>query len=88
MSSIQKDGKSQSVFDSPDFCNGFINFASSEQYEKYMEPFLNELIEAHRTKLESVEDFKDWQSRLKAIRFVQEMPEVLKARKAEAAEGQ
>lgn len=82
------EGRDASVFDSPDFCNGFINFAASSQYEKYMEPFLNELIEMHRDKLETAKDFEDWQSRLKAIRYVKDMSSVLKARKAEAAEGQ
>ena len=88
MSSIQRDGKPVSVFDNSEFCNGFLQFATSEQYEKYMVPFLNELIETHRDKLESVKDCADWQSRLKAIRFVKDAPEMIRMSKQQLASGE
>ena len=79
-------GKRPSVFDSDEFCNGFIRFYESVDFEKYMKPFLGELIEAHRDALEKADDAKAWQNRLKAIRGIEFMAESLRARKRERAE--
>jgi hypothetical protein len=85
MSYIQK---SASVFESSEFVDGFINFCDSDQYRKYMVPFLTELIEMHRAKLETAEDFKDWQSRLKAVRFIAEKSDALRFGKEMVARGE
>ena len=62
-----------SIFKSEEFQNGFIEFCSSAQYEKYMKPMLNEMIEVCRTKLETTNEFVKWQSRLSAIRQIDGM---------------
>lgn len=74
-----------SIFDNDEFTNGFIRFYDSTDFQKYMTPFLNQLIEAHRNSLEKADDAKSWQNRLKAVRYIADMAEVLRAEKASAA---
>lgn len=69
------------IFNNSDFINGFIDFYQSQDFEKYMVPFLNELIETHRDKLESTDEAKVIQGRIKAIRFIKGMGAMLTVRK-------
>jgi hypothetical protein len=75
------DGKKPSIFDNDEFCNGFIMFYESADFEKYMKPFLSEMIEAHRDALEKADDAKAWQNRLKAVRGIEFMAEALRISK-------
>lgn len=74
-----------SVFDNEQFCNGFVEFYESAQFEKYMKPFLAELVEMHRDKLESSEKPEKWQHRLQSVRFIMTRAEMLKREKAAKA---
>jgi hypothetical protein len=72
-----------SVFNSDEFQRGFIEFCASDAYRKYMAPFLDELVEAHRDKLETAEDAKSWQARLKTVRFIKDQADIQKDARAE-----
>lgn len=74
-----------SVLSNPEFVNGLIEFYDSADFKKYMEPFLNEMIEGHRTKLEATDDPKAWQNRLKSVRYIKEIAEMLKFSKQQEA---
>jgi hypothetical protein len=80
---MSNDGKKPSIFDNDEFCNGFVMFYESADFEKYMKPFLGELIEVHRDALEKADDAKAWQNRLKAIRGIEFMAEALRISKRE-----
>lgn len=73
----------RSIFDNDEFQRGFIEFYESEPCQKYLMVFLSELIERHRTALESADDAKGWQARLKAVRFVKDQAEIQKGLRAE-----
>jgi len=72
-----------SIFDNDEFQRGFVEFYASESFEKYMVPFLNELVERHRTALETADDAKGWQAKLKAIRFIKDQAEIQKTLRKE-----
>jgi hypothetical protein len=78
--------KPKSVFDNHEFVNGFIDFYESEQFERYMVPFLHELIEICRDRLETTENPKHFQDRLGAIRMIAEKANSLKLNKRAKAE--
>jgi hypothetical protein len=73
------------VFDNPDFVNGFIEFYDSADFKRYMEPFLNEMIEGHRDKLEGAVDPVAWQNRLKSIRYIKNIAGMLAFDKQQSA---
>ena len=80
--------KPEGVFDNEEFGNGFIEFCASEQYQKYMKPFLRELIDVCRSKLEVTDEFVKWQARLSAIRQIDNMSDLLKRGKELTARGE
>lgn len=80
--------KPLSVFDNEQFVNGFIEFYASAQFEKYMLPFLKELIETHRDRLEGAADPVKWQNRLQSIRYIANMADILKVDKSMKAREQ
>lgn len=63
-------GKKASRFDSDEFCRGFIDFYNSIEFEKYMKPYLLELIELSRDALEHTEDAKPLQERIRTARHI------------------
>ena len=75
------------IFESTGFSNGFIEFVDSNEYQKYMKPFLREQIELCRTKLETTGDFVVWQSRLAALRQIDNMADTLKREKNTTGKG-
>lgn len=74
--------KPTSIFDNDQFVNGFIDFYGSVQFEKYMIPFLSELIEDYRDKLESSSEPCKIQNKLSAVRTIASKAEMLKLEKA------
>ncbi len=72
-----------SIFENDEFTRGFIEFYGSQDFEKYMVPFLAEVVEAHRDKLETTDDPKSWQGRLKAVRFIMDQAEIQKINRQE-----
>lgn len=73
--------KPKSVFDNPSFVNGFIDFYESLAFETYMKPFLKEIIELHRDRLETAENAKHFQDRLLVVRQIAQKAESLKRNK-------
>jgi hypothetical protein len=72
-----------SVFDNDEFQRGFIEFYDSEPCKKYLHVFLSELIERHRAALETADDAKSWQAKLKAVRFIKDQAAIQKQLRAE-----
>jgi hypothetical protein len=70
--------RTPSLFDNDEFQRGFIAFWESEQSQKYLHPFLAELIDRHRTSLETADDAKQWQARLKAVRYIKDQADIQK----------
>ena len=79
--------KPKSVFDNHEFVNGFIDFYESHLFEKYMIPFMNELIESYRDRLEITQDCLAIQNRVAVVRMILRMGDTLKTNKKAIAEG-
>lgn len=75
--------RDSSIFDNDEFQRGFIEFYASNDFQKYMAPFLGELVEKHRTALETADDAKAWQAKLKAVRFIKDQADIQKLVRAE-----
>ncbi len=71
----------RTIFESSEFCNGFVEFCDSAEYQKYMKPFLSESIEVCRTKLETTDEHVKYQSRLSALRLIDNMANRIKFEK-------
>jgi hypothetical protein len=75
----------ESIFANTEFCNGFIDFCESEKYEKYMVPFLSEMIDELRDKLEGTDDVARDQGRIESVRKIAEKASFLKVLKKDKA---
>lgn len=73
--------KPKSVFDNHEFVNGFIDFYESHLFEKYMVPFMQELIESYRDRLEITQNCLAIQNRIAVVRMIQRMGDTLKKNK-------
>jgi hypothetical protein len=78
--------KPSSVFDNHEFVNGFIDFYESPMFEKYMVPFMAELIESYRDRLETTKEAPAIQNRIAVVRMMLGMGDTLKRNKKAIAE--
>jgi hypothetical protein len=78
--------KPSSVFDNHEFVNGFIDFYESPMFEKYMVPFMAELIESYRDRLETTKEATAIQNRIAVVRMMLGMGDTLKRNKKAIAE--
>jgi hypothetical protein len=62
----------KSAFENKDFVNGFLEFCESDQFKKYMVPFVYEEIERLRDKAECCEpmDIEGLQGQIKSYRAI------------------
>jgi uncharacterized coiled-coil DUF342 family protein len=68
----------KSVFENKDFVNGFLDLYESEQFHRYIVPFVAEAIEQARTQLETSESVKELQGRIKGLKIIRDQALVLK----------
>lgn len=66
-----KNADRTSLFDDSEFSDGYIEFTESEQYKKYMQPFLNELLEEAKDTLERTDEPFLVQQSIKVLRKIE-----------------
>lgn len=66
-----------SVFSNREFTDGFIQFCDSVEYQKYMTPFLDEMIENTRDILEKTTEPVKLQNHLAILRRIKDQRDML-----------